>query len=264
MSASPPPDRFTTRSHWLVSLIGYLLIGVVALRRVSELEGALITGLALGLLGLFSALYASQAWLSRRYPAYPTVYFAVQMILVQVLAVFQDYQDTWAFLYVALGFQVAARCSRRGALVWAGLFMASMVITMSLEFGLISGLGRALAFIVIGVFLVSYDIQASQHEDALAESQVLLAELREAHEKLQEYAAQAEALAAAQERERLIQELYDAVGQKVFAIQLAAEATRLMLVKDPRRAAAQLEDLQGQTQAVLAQMRQLIGQWRPG
>ena len=187
----------------------------------------------------------------------------VTFLIVQGLSAFQDYQDTWAFLFVALGFQVAARASRREALTWGGLFLVSALVTMSLEFGLISGLGRALAFIVIGVFLVSFDIQVSQHEDALAESQVLLGELQEAHEKLQAYAARADQLAAVQERERLIQELYDSVGQKVFAIQLAAEATRLMLAKDPSRAALQIEDLQAQTQSALSQMRQLIGQWRP-
>jgi signal transduction histidine kinase len=135
---------------------------------------------------------------------------------------------------------------------------------MCLEFGFVSGFGRALAYIVISLFIISYDIQYSQHQDALADSQVLLAELQEAHGKLQDYAAQAEALAAAPERSRMIQELYDSVGQKVFAIQLAAEATRLMLAKDPQRAAGQIDDLQAQTQSALGQMRQLIGQWRPG
>ena len=60
----------------------------------------------------------------------------------------------------------------------------------------------------------------------------LVAELQEAHQKLAEYAAQADKLAALQERNRMIQELYDSVGQKIFAIQLAAETSRLMLEKD--------------------------------
>jgi signal transduction histidine kinase len=263
MSARLASDRFTTRSHWLINLIGYLLILVVALRRVSELEDTVIIIGALGLIGVFTALYASAARLSQRFRSYPRLYFAVQLVIVQVLGLIQDYQDTWAFLFVALGFQVAAHCSRREALAWGSMFVASALVTMSFEFGLISGLGRALAFIVIGIFLVSIDIQVSQHEDALAESQVLLAELQEAHEKLQAYTALADELAAAQERERLVQTLYDSVGQKIFAIQLGAEATRLMLAKDTSRAAQQIEQLQVQTQAALSQMRQLIGQWRP-
>jgi NarL family two-component system sensor histidine kinase LiaS len=114
------------------------------------------------------------------------------------------------------------------------------------------------------VILISYDSQYAQHQDALAESQMLVAELQEANRKLAAYTAQAEKLAAVQERNRMIQELYDSVGQKIFAIQLAAEATRLMLEKDPERAASEIDDLQEQTQSALVQMRQLIGQWRPG
>jgi hypothetical protein len=37
-----------------------------------------------------------------------------------------------------------------------------------------------------------------------------------------------------------------------------------MLDKDPLRAVGQLAGLQVQTQTALGQMRQLIGQWRPG
>jgi signal transduction histidine kinase len=148
-------------------------------------------------------------------------------------------------------------------MVWFGLFAGSLLVTLSFEFGLISGPGRALAYIVIGVLLISYDVQYARHEDTLAESRLLLAELQEAHQKLAEYTVQSEKLAAMQERNRIIQELYDSVGQKIFAIQLAAEGTRLMLVKDPLRTDQQIQDLQAQTQSTLAQMRQLIEQWRP-
>ncbi len=257
-------DRFTTRSHRLVYLLGYLLIVVFALRRPNDLVGSNSLGFVLALLGIFAVLYTSEPWLSQRLKLSPRVYFIAQMVLVQALGLFKDYQDTWTVLYIILGFQVAKRCARKEAIVWWSLFVASTVITLLLEFGLISGLGRAIAYSVIGIFLISYDIQYAQHEDALAESQVLLAELRDAHKKLEDYAAQAEKLAAAEERNRMIQELHDSVGQKIFAIQLAAEATRLMLEKAPRRAAEQIDDLQAQTQSALGQMRQLIGQWRPG
>ncbi len=264
MNLRADTDRLTTRSHRLVFLISAVLIIVVAVRRSYDLSGGFSIGLLLFLWGLFTVAYASEPILSRRIKSYHRIYFPIQMILVQTLGLFQDYQDTWALLYIILGFQVARRCSRKGAMVWFTLFVTSLLVTLSVEFGLISGPGRALAYVVIGVLLISYDIQYAQHEDALAESQVLLAELQEAHHKLEDHAAQSEKLAAAQERNRMIQELYDLVGQKIFAIQLAAETTRLLLEKDPRRAAEQVEDLQAQTQAALSQMRQLIGQWRPG
>jgi len=257
-------DRLTTHSHRLVILVSYVLIIVIALRRRYDLVGGFTLGLLLILLALFTVLYASESLLSPRIKSYPRFYFALQMIIVQSLGLFQEYQDTWAVLYIALGFQVAVRFSRKESMVWYSLFATSLLVTLCAEFGLISGPGRALAYTVIGVLLISYDVQYAQHEDALAESQMLLAELQVAHEKLEEYASQAETLAAVQERNSMIQELYDSVGQKIFAIQLAAEATRLMLEKDPTRAAEQIEALQVQTQSALGQMRQLIDQWRPG
>ena len=257
-------DRFTARSHRIVYLLGYLLIFVFALRRPNDLVGAYSLAYVLALLGLFAVFYTAEPWLTQRFKLPQRVYFTVQVILIQLLGLFRDYQDTWALLYIVLGFQVAPRCSRKEAGAWWGLFVVSTLLTLSIEFGLISGPGRALAYIVIGFLVISYDVQYAQHEDALAESQMLVAELREAHRKLEAHAAQAEKLAAAQERNRIIQELYDAVGQKIFAIQLAAEATRLMLEQDPGRAAEEIDNLQAQTQAALGQMRQLIGQWRPG
>lgn len=263
MSNRLAPDRLTTHSHRLVHLLSYLLITVVALRRSYDLARGFNIGLLLLLLGFFTVLFATESRLSSRMTSYYRIYFSLQLIIVQILGVFQTYQDTWALLYIPLGFQVAVRCSRKEAVIWFGLFVASLLVILSAEFGLISGLGRALAYSVIGVLLISYDMQYSQHEDALEESQMLLAELYEAHKKLEDYAVQAEKLAAAQERNHLIQELYDSVGQKVFAIQLAAEATRLMLDTDPKKVAEQIDNLQGQTQAVLSQMRQLINQWHP-
>ncbi len=263
MKNRPAPDRLTVHTHRLVILLSYLLIIVVGLRRRYDLVGDYNMGLLLFLLGIYTVLFSSESRLSSRIKFYPWIYFSIQVIIVQILGVFQEYQDTWALLYIPLGFQVAVRCSRKEAVIWFSLFATSLLATLSAEFGLVSGPGRALAYIVIGVLLISYDIQYAQHEDALTESQMLLEELRDAHDKLRDHAVQAERLAAAYERNQRIQELFDSVGQKIFAIQLAAEATRLIVEKDPQRAAEQIEDLQMETQSTLGQMRQLIEQWRP-
>jgi signal transduction histidine kinase len=263
MSGQSAPERFISRSHRLVSVVGYLLMVLVALRRLNDLDGIYTSGFALGLLGTFTVLYASEPWLSRHIKSYTLLYFLVQLILVQTHGIFRSYQDTWVMLYIVLGLQAGVRLPRAQAVAWWGLFALSTFVTLTAEFGLLSGPGRALAYIMIAVLIITYDIQYAWHEDTLAVSQLLLAELREAHRSLQEYAAQAEKLAAFQERNRMIQELYDSVGKKIFAIQLATEATCLMLDRDPRRAAGQIDELQSQTQSALSQMRQLIGQWRP-
>lgn len=263
MNTRIAPDRLSNHSHRLTTLLSLLLIVVFALRRRYDLEGSSSLRLFITLIVLFALLFATETFLSRRIKSYPRIYFVLQLMLVQSLGLFQEYQDTWAILFIVLGFQVASRCSRREALVWYGVFALSLIVTLSAEFGLISGLGRALAYGVIATLVISYDIQYSRNEDSLAESQMLVTELQEANQRLAEHAVQAEKLAALQERNRMIQELYDSVGQKIFAIQLSAETTRMMLVKDPQRAMDQINDLQEQTQSTLGQMRQLIDQWHP-
>ena len=258
------PDRLTTHAHRLVIVISLLMILAVFLRRRNDLAGSIQTNQVYFLMGLFTVLFATETFVSHRWRGYHRLYLAIQLGIVLLLGTFQEYQDTWAELLIVLGFQAAGRCPRREAYFWFGFFTASLVAALSIEFGLVSGLGRAAAYTVLGVLFISYDIQYARHEDALAESQILLEELRQAHRKLAEYAGQVEALAAAHEHDRMVRELYDSVGQKIFAIQLATESARLILKKDPARAAACIDDLQLQTQSTLGQMRQLIGQWRPG
>jgi signal transduction histidine kinase len=263
MNRGSASDRITSREHAGVKVLCWLVILAVAWRRIEELSGSGPIALALALLGLFGALYASEPLISRRFAGYPRVYFAVQFLIAQTFGLFRDYQDTWALLYTVLGIQAAYRCPRREALAWAVLFTVSTVLTECAEFGLLSGLGRASAFIVLGVVVVLYDSQYAQREDANEESRVLLDELRLAHQKLAEDAARAEELAAARERDRIFHELHDSVGQRIFAVQLAAESMLLLLEKDPARVTAPLAVLQEQTQTALDQMRQLIEQWKP-
>lgn len=257
-------DHLTTRSHKVVTILSYLLFFVVALRRSNDLYPGFTREYFLALALAFLLLFASEKFLSHRFAWYRRIYFILQLIIVQQLGLFQEYQDTWSLLYVILGFQVALRFNKKEAYVWFTLFILSIFITLSIEFGVLSGYGRAMAWIVIGVFLISYDIQYAQHEDALEESQILLEELKEANLRLEEFSAQAITLAATEERNRMTQKIYDTVGQKIFAIQLAAETSQTLVDTDTQRLVLEIDQLQSQTQTALSEMRTLIGQWREG
>lgn len=257
-------DYFTSRSHRLVKVISYLLIFVVALRRTNDLQSWFTREYLLILMGVFTVFFISEQIISTRFTRYPWLYMLVQMLIVQQIGLFQEYQDTWSLLYIVLGFQVVLRFKRKQAIFWLGVFVLSIFITLALEFGLLSGLGRAMAWIVIGVFLISYDLQYAQHEDALEESQILLQEVKEAHTRLEEYTTLTIKLAAAEERDHMIQKIYDTVGQKIFAIQLSTETARSFAESDPQRLSAEINHLQQQTQIALTEMRQLISEWRSG
>src|SRR5512141_2782299 len=103
------PDYLTTHSHRLTHLFGYLLILVFALRRRYDLLEGFHLSQRLLLLSLFTLLYASEELISRPKRSAPNVCFALQLIIVQCLGMFQEFQDTWALLYIVLGFQVAGR-----------------------------------------------------------------------------------------------------------------------------------------------------------
>jgi signal transduction histidine kinase len=266
MSRPTAGERFTKRQHRGMYLAGFLFLFGVAQRRLALLDDPFSLRLAFGLIALFAILYAIQPWLfhlsQRRLPFIPTLYFAAQMFLAQAVGLLQEYLDTWLVLYILLGLQVTSSCTRKAALAWGGLFVASGFLILTYEFGLLSGVGRGMAYLILGLFLVSLDIQYANSEEAQAESRILLEELQVAHQKLQEQAAQAELLAAAQERERIAQEVHDSVGQKIFAIQLLAGTSCVLLETDPQAAGPQLAALQEQTQAALGQMRELIYRWR--
>jgi len=73
----------------------------------------------------------------------------------------------------------------------------------------------------------------------------------------------ARALAALQERQRLAQNLHDAVNQSLFSAGLIAEVLPRLWERDPVEALQSLEDLRRLTRGALAEMRELLAELRP-
>jgi len=74
---------------------------------------------------------------------------------------------------------------------------------------------------------------------------------------------QAQTAAALDERNRLAQELHDAVNQTLFSAALIAEALPDIWAEDPERGEQVLEELRLLTQGALAEMRTLLLELRP-
>ena len=75
--------------------------------------------------------------------------------------------------------------------------------------------------------------------------------------------ARAQSLAALQERQRLAQNLHDAVNQSLFSAGLIAEVLPRLWERDPDEARHSLEDLRRLTRGALAEMRALLAELRP-
>jgi two-component system nitrate/nitrite sensor histidine kinase NarX len=73
----------------------------------------------------------------------------------------------------------------------------------------------------------------------------------------------AQSLAILQERQRLAQNLHDAVNQSLFSAGLIAEVLPRLWERDPDLARQSLEDLRQLTRGALAEMRALLAELRP-
>ncbi len=98
------------------------------------------------------------------------------------------------------------------------------------------------------------------HHAALALSMADQVAMTMVNAELHEHAR---ALAILQERQRLAQDLHDAVNQSLFSAGLIAEVLPRLWDRDPIEARQSLEDLRRLTRGALAEMRELLAELRP-
>jgi signal transduction histidine kinase len=114
----------------------------------------------------------------------------------------------------------------------------------------------ALAFVVIFVQ------GAVRERQARAQVERLAAELGDANRQLRAYAAQAEKLATAQERNRMAREIHDGLGHYLTAINMQVQAGRAVLEHDRSRAFDALDKAQGLAKEGLAEVRRSVASLR--
>ncbi len=252
-----------TQSQRIVDISNYVLFAIVALRAVLNYGGLATLPVLLALLAIFLLLLVTEPRVSKRWGAYRRVYFAVQTVLVIGMGFSVPSFDFLWGLYIILAVQIYLYFPRRTALMWMGGWIVIASLFLIPTQGAALGLAILLNFIAVSIFLISFGRASQQAEEARNESTALLQELQTAHAQLQDYAARAEELSAARERNRVARELHDSVNQTIFSITLTAEAARTMLDRDPARVPSYLAQLQEMASSALAQLRSLIGQLRP-
>jgi signal transduction histidine kinase len=249
------------RSRLVLSYVAsFLLLGSVALRSFLRYYSTPFRWLLIGLLLAYTALFLFEIPFSKRSGRFLYLYFVLQISIILTLLLYIPPFDYFIVLFIPLVLQALWFLPRRAAFQWIGLFLLLTCAGLIIGFGWLEGLSFALSYTAMFVFVTFVCLMTLQAEQAQAESQSLLAELRSAHRKLQVYAQQVEELAGVQERERLARELHDSVTQTIFSMTLTAQAARILLERDPARVAAQLENLQNLSQSALAEMRSLIQQ----
>jgi signal transduction histidine kinase len=244
-------------------LIGFIMIGVVALRNFLSFQGKPVFPVIVLLLVAYAVLYTTEPLLMSRWKRYEFFYFPIQTVIVLVMSSQQPFTDISCLLYVPLSIHALRALSRRAATIWLMLYVILLAVTLIIGKGWLEGLALTLLYLAVCSFVISYDFLYSRTQADQAESERLLADLQSAHQQLQEHAAQAEELAAARERNRLARELHDSVSQAIFSITLTSQSARLLLDREPARVPEQIDHLQKMTEDALSQLRALIAQLRP-
>jgi signal transduction histidine kinase len=195
-------------------------------------------------------------------PVGPLVYFLVQSFLAGLIIYLSEAAGLMALLVLPITAQAAGDLSRRWTVAVCALALAALAVPVWLIADLVSALGAGVSILVGIVFTVTFTDIAVSEARARQEVERLAAELREANQRLREYAAQAEELATMKERNRLAREIHDTLGHHLTAVNVQLEAARAVLDADPERARQAVENAQAMTRQGLAEVRSSVAALR--
>jgi len=259
--------RMMTRSKPLiVYIISVLMLGATALRGLLQ---AFETGdpnrwLIAGLMLVYGVFLFSEAAIIRRFPVYLYAYFVIQTIITVILILlplyppeFPQSNDFFALLFIPLCVQAIIYFRTPRGYYWVIALTASSITALFLQYGASEGIQFAVTYILGYTMLCFLAIFYINSEDAKNE-------LNLANQKLQEYAKNAEALAVAEERNRLARDLHDSVTQALYSLTLFAEAAHEELAGgDVELARGHIKDLRETSRQALQEMRLMIFELRP-
>jgi signal transduction histidine kinase len=256
-------DTMPLRPGW-IGLVAICLVFAAVVARTLAVESirpflAQYLGLELFYLILLTALLIKPGipiWLVH-------LYFVLQSTLVfYMLSLWPEF-DFVVLLFLLLSFQASLLFTGRMRWVWIVVLVCITGGSLIFFLGLLRGLTLSLTTMAGEIVIPAFLIVNRETEIARAESQILIDELEQIHERLKLYSQQVEELAAIQERNRLARELHDTVSQLIFSISLTTRSAQLLLVRDPARVAEQLIRLQEMSADALSQLRSFIKQLRP-
>jgi signal transduction histidine kinase len=258
MNIRPPGRRM------LISYVAlYMTFAGTAARALFALRDDPGYRYMLGVLALYLLLLLISPKLIARSLSYLHVINVLLTAMALVLLLFMGEFDSFAMLFIAPCAFSVLYFPQRTALAWIVGITVLMEAALFMKFPADELLSYAIIYPAAILLVIGLVYLARQAEEAQVRSENLLADLEQANQKLQAYALQVEEMAAANERNRLARELHDSVTQTIFGLTLTAQAARILLERDPERAAGQLDHIQVLAKNALSEMRALIQQLHP-
>ncbi len=243
----------------------YLIYAAVLVRMAEEFDqNPPVRGIVVVLLAVYGLVMASEPLLTPRLRQYPLSYLILQSGLVLSLLIEAPDMDFLPMLFFPLSFQAVLFFKRRVGFVWIGGFILAMAGPLLIGWNWeLPGLAMVLLFAGVNFMMGSSADLIERAGLARQENQRLLAEMEKAYRQLQEYAAQVEEYAGAQERSRLARELHDSVTQTLFSMNLAVQAAQMLAGREPTRVTGQLDRLQELAHAAAGEIQVLARQLQP-
>jgi len=241
----PSADRQDSSGprRWVFTMTAAFLFAAAVLRSLLEFEGDQLL-LVLALLAAWAVLLVVEPPLSRRWPPSFALYLVLQAVVVGILLGQSDGSDYFAILLAVPSMRALERWQPRWALALIAAFAVLTGLGVVDEFGPAAAVALTAVYTSANLILASYAWTARRATDARVRNEALAADLREANQRLVDSARQAELLAAARERQRLARDLHDSVTQTLFGLTLAARSAALLLERQPKELAAQLDQVE--------------------
>ncbi len=261
---SHPQDADGLKAYWLFAvtvILAYIFIFVFDRELFSPVELAANAGLGAGYILLAVNSNALCRRLGRR--AGNWVYYVSACGLVVAI----QWLGHGLLWLVLLPLMVQAVLDLP-FLAWGSLAVALFALGFVLPLNLAAHLDwpavmqASLQFVPALLFVVVFSAVVARERAARAEVERLAVQLEEANRKLREYAAQAEELATAKERNRLAREIHDTLGHFLTVINVQLEAAQAVMAADQARASVAMAKAQALAKDGLAEVRRSVAALR--
>ena len=222
-------------------------------------------GLILLLWGLYILNGTSGMMLHERFlhlPVSPYLYFGLQLAIMAGLLFFtRNSSGSFWILILPIAAQSLSRSWSFTAVVCAillGLLWRVYFPDQDFQETLIDLLSISAAL----VFTLIFTSIAVRESSARSEIQRLATDLRQANQRLAEYAAQVEELATMRERNRVAREIHDNLGHYLTVVNVQIEAAKTVMGSHPDKAQDALNKAQTLTQEGLTAVRHSVSALR--
>ena len=256
------PEMITSRRESTVFLIASLvLLGAAAAVGFGQTSLATTRVVMVALLVLIGLLLLrgpnerSSRWQIQ-------LYLGVQGALVSILMFMIPGWTMFPVLYCIFSFQAILYLSPNPGVIWIVVYVLVTAASFAIRIRWAEGPNAILLYGAINAFFGAFAYALLRANAARQESQALLAELQEAHRRLQDYALRAEELAVVEERNRLAREMHDTIGHRLTVASVQLEGAQRLCPSDPDRAASMIGTVRQQVREALAELRSTVAALR--